>query len=226
MLTDLTNSVSYWLAMMQAWVYLLWSLACMLPGRVSSWFIFAITCIHYRCSLLINSRANWVTLFEYSDRACKDVTAVVRVDTSFGFNEKVQGRVTFQRYGTSILFRLLIDGHLPPVVGSMNADANTAATTESAEPQHGECKHITGAIYFPDSVSWQSTHKKVKGNSNTAIRGRSTLVCFKNNVAGINKVQVSFIHNTPKGKEISAEFQGAIDMATMATNRVLHRGSN
>jgi hypothetical protein len=216
--TDMHDAVSYVFAMVQAWIHQFCSLASSIANQAKRGFLLVVSAIHRACGFFINPpRVNWVTLFAFTPdpENLEDVTIVVRVVTAFGFNERAQGCVALQRYGMdSSLFRLLIDGHLPPP--ELDNDGGSVERVKGVP--------IVGAVYFPDSVLWTTVHKKVKSHNNTAIRGRSTLIYFPANITGIQSVQVSFIHGTPKGKEISASFQAAIDMSTMAANSLHNSG--
>jgi hypothetical protein len=198
-------------------------------AHASSCFPAIVSRIYYTCGLLIAPRVTWVTLFASNKGKESDehVTVVVRTEATFGFNQRVQGHVMFQQYGTqSNLFRLVVDGYLPPDADSEGGKGNdkpVSGDTEGTKKDIG--KRVIGALYFPDGVLWCLTHKKVKSNNDTSIRGRCTLISFTGNISGMRSIQVSFIHNSITGKAISASFQSTVDYAVMVSNKVRHNGN-
>jgi hypothetical protein len=180
----------------------------LVAGIVSSYFLLLIGAIHSASGRFLRRRVHWTTLFAFTEDMNDDATAVVRVESTMGFQERVQGHFLFQQYGTSNLFRIVINGHLPP----------STEDTDNGVNSKTKGQRVDGAINLPDGVVWNTVHKKVKSNNNTAIRGRSSRVFCASNVTGVLAIQVSFIHYSPKGKCISTSFQEVIDKATMASN--------
>lgn len=154
--------------------------------------------IHGWCGWYVDSRITWKTLFSITESHTNGMDIVVRVETSFGFNERVQGHVILQQFGNHNLYRLLISGHLPPL-------------EENSEQIHG--KPLVGAVYLPDGLVWSLHHKKVKSNNTTSVRGHSTRIVFAPNITGTTSIQITFIYSSGNdlAKDISTSFRGVLN---------------
>ena len=154
--------------------------------------------IHRWCGWYVDSRITWTTLFSYTESHNNGIDIVIRVDTSFGFNERVQGHVILQQFGNHNLYRLLISGHLPP-------------GEENSGQFYG--KPLVGAVYLPDGLVWTLEHKKVKSSNTPSVRGHSSRILFGHNITGTTSIQITFIYNSGNdlAKDISTSFQGVLN---------------
>jgi hypothetical protein len=163
-------------------------------------FLAVVSGIHWCCGLCLDRNVTWKTLFSYTESHDNGVDIVIRVETSFGFNERVQGNVVVQQFGSHRLYRLLLSGHFPPV------DHNGEHVLIPGDS-------FVGAIYLPDGLVWNIHHKKVKSNNTSSVRGQSTLIKFPPNVTGTTSIQITFIYNSgnDEAKDISERFRGVIN---------------
>ena len=134
MLNNLMNVFPDWLALVQAWLHWIASWVSVMADKSCSLFVALLTVIHAACGSYINHRVTWHTIFSYTEED-GDVSVIVRVGTSFGFSDRLQGKVILQRFGQHNVYRLLIDGHLPPSDGENGMEAM------------GE--RLVGAVYLP-----------------------------------------------------------------------------
>lgn len=157
--------------------------------------------LHTACYIILDPHVAWRPCFSFIQES-EDVTVVVRLSTTFGFDDRVQGRFVLERFGRYQHFRLLIDGH---------------EVTTDDDGNRVKGKRMIGAVYFPDT-EWNAEFKKLKSSNTTSVRGRSTLITFPvNNLTGVHLIQVTFVYSSTDhevAKRIAASFEDVLkDMA-------------
>lgn len=149
---------------------------------------------------MLPNPVTWAVLFS-SVPACGDLTVVVRVDTAFGVQKRVQGFVSLQQCGS--LFHLVLDGH--EVAG---------------DSTQGEL--FRGSFHFPDSVPWTLTCKKAKSVNESSIRGRCSVLEFDANPTGVTFMQIAVLRDNPNNtvaKKAALAFEHALQQANDSVRR-------
>ncbi|CAB9510012.1 expressed unknown protein [Seminavis robusta] len=182
--------------------------------RLNSSLLFLVGFVHSVCGRMIGRCVAWETLFAFSSDETDDISMVIRVTTTIGYDKRVQGCLTVQQFGRTTLFRVLIDGH--EVVDGAGGNQQGA--------------RIQGAVYLPESLQWDPLFKKVKSSNTTSIRGRCAYVKFGPNISGVSALQATLIHSNSNksadAKRVFAALEECIKNAAEVVNNVSQSNNN
>ncbi|CAB9505155.1 unknown protein [Seminavis robusta] len=201
----MNTSICSFVLLLEAWLYWIRSRVSSSIARIYSSFLLLVGVVRSACCFLLGHDVEWTDVFCF-DEESEDVTVVVRVASSL-FNKRVQGLLVVQQYGSSSLFRLLIDGHevIPRADGGGNMQGD----------------RLMGALLLPDGIKWTVNTKKAKSGNASTIRGRCTYVSFVDNLTGMTSLQVTTIHDTRNngnGKAVGALFEEKMKAAAELVN--------
>lgn len=174
-----------------------WKISPVLPFfyAIHRLFFNCVRMIHDLSGSMLQQNVTWDVLWT-SLPVCGSVTVVVRVQTSFGVDKKVEGFVSVQRSGG--IHRIVLDGR--EVVSGDDGD------TALGPPFYG-------SFYLPESVVWKVETRKVKSFNTSSIRGRCALLSFDRNHTGLTFLQITVLRNNPhniEAKHATEAFEKAI----------------
>ena len=176
-----------------AWIGSLTAMIKVLVVKIASF-------LHRWLGVMVAKPVAWETLWS-SVPYCEDVTVVMRVETSFLVDTRVEGFLQLQKYGR--VFRFAMDGH-------------TVLTDEDGISSKGQ--RFYGCVYLPDAVPWGFETKKVK-STRSDIRGRCSRLSFPRNSTGVTSVQVTVLKKgtTSSFKTAIKAFEDAMHSAVSSS---------